>query len=852
MAIRFADSKRPSPDAAAARYFLLDMGKQKYGDCILCLVGGHTILIDGGHPGDFDGQPTSDSIPDQMGAILGTEPPYDIDLLVVTHCHLDHIGCLPKMVTNGVLKVQTALVADERLGWGKRISGPDTDVLPAPPRAARVVAALREESRADDFEGDDAIKRFLQDAVTLEQTYKGMLKALKDAGTKIVRYGRDDHLSLEQQYASAKLQILGPSAEHLEICRKAIASSMQDAVDNAMRLSTSDAAVSDVELYRTLASTATQDATADGSRLGAALNDQSIVLALGPASNRVLLTGDMQFSDPAVNGLDDEMTALRQAVADVGPYRFIKLSHHGSHNGVDESVRAEWGDTKLFAVSGGSDDPGHPAREVLQLLKAEQDDITWARTDKNGLIEIRPSSQSDPFRIAKGSLNDSTANPGPRRRNDVVASAEAAATMTQAAKEGVLEVTARIPDHLRRVVITVESDLRSDQPKPGSQPENRSTPSRGSVSTQTTSSAEETFDSRRIGGGRRIPPLLFVTNRRVLAQNIGQAEANEALSLIEQSGQRYVDVTDSARAVETVQRALAANHRGVVVLGGYDVLPAKRLDTLPPEVREALGDESETDADNFIVWSDALYGDADGDDLPELPVSRIPDGKSGELVLNALRAPGFKPEIDRLAILNAKRPFAEDIVQLVRGGADAYVSLPKTHADIDERAAAMPLVYFMLHGLDTDATRFVGQEPEYPESFNIDQVPPAGNGVVFTGCCWGALPVRQIASRVLPGRSITPRTVEQSIALRYLHAGYAAFVGCTGSHYSPPGKDHTHGKPMHVAFWEEIGAGRPPAEALFAAKIRYLRDMPHGLEDIWDIAVEHKTLRQFTCLGLGW
>ena len=818
-------------DAATPRYYLLDMGKEKYGDAILCLLGGKKILIDGGHPGDFDGQAGTKSLPAQIKDILGAKP--HIDLLIVTHCHLDHIGCLPKMIKNKVFTVDKALVADEQLGWGKAVAAPDSAVLPDSPIAARVVAALREEPRADDFESDAAIERFLQDAVTLETTYKGMLKALEDAGTKVIRYGRDSTTALLKEYASTGLTILGPTKKHLEICRKAIATSMQDAIADTAALLNVDSAQSDVALYRRLAgAAAAQDAFADGSRLGAALNNQSIIVALGPASNRVLMTGDMQFSDPDVNGLDAEMTKLRKKVAAAGPYKFAKLAHHGSHNGFDESVRKEWGSTKLFAVSGGSEDTGHPAREVLKQLKADTTGIKWARTDKNGRIELKPSNKTKPFEIAKGQLNDANANRPPQ--DERLAAVPAPAIIQRGPGTGPIEISARVPEGMRRVVITIESEGAAIAPAPIPIP----LPIPDNVS---------------LGGGRALPPLLFASNRKLLGDNIGKEEARLAIAMIERAGQTYVDVPSPDKAQDAIHKQLKDDHRGVVLLGGYDILPAKRLDTLPAEVREQLGDNVDSDADSFIVWSDSLYGDKDDDDLPELAVSRIPDGKSSQLVLNALASGGVDLAIDRFSIFNSKRPFATDVINIVPGAAQALASLPGTR---DSLLAATnlsaPLVYFMLHGYDNDATRFAGQEPEYPDAFDIDQVPSTGSGVVFTGCCWGALTVWQIASRVPSGKSVTPRTPDESIALRYLRAGYNAFIGCTGSHYSPQGKAMSHGKPMHVAFWKALVANPSPAEALFSAKKKYLKDMPHGLDDVLDIAIEHKILRQFTCLGLGW
>jgi len=133
--------------------YLLDMGEQIYGDCLLCLAGGKTILIDGGHQKDFTGQPGYDSIPTQLSGIL-EGPPFSVDLLVVTHCHTDHIGCLPEMIAAKQLAPKWALVADEDLGFGSA-NGPDALAFigrrqhfsrSSPPCARRVPRACRTQS----------------------------------------------------------------------------------------------------------------------------------------------------------------------------------------------------------------------------------------------------------------------------------------------------------------------------------------------------------------------------------------------------------------------------------------------------------------------------------------------------------------------------------------------------------------------------------------------------------------------------------------------------------------------------------------------------------------------------------
>src|SRR3546814_1648141 len=74
---------------------MLDMGNRKYGDCTYCEIDGKRILIDGAHKGDeacSTRMPAS--LPDQLKELTGNDAPYDFDLIVITHCHSDHIGCI--------------------------------------------------------------------------------------------------------------------------------------------------------------------------------------------------------------------------------------------------------------------------------------------------------------------------------------------------------------------------------------------------------------------------------------------------------------------------------------------------------------------------------------------------------------------------------------------------------------------------------------------------------------------------------------------------------------------------------------------------------------------------------------
>jgi hypothetical protein len=352
-----------------------------------------------------------------------------------------------------------------------------------------------------------------------------------------------------------------------------------------------------------------------------------------------------------------------------------------------------------------------------------------------------------------------------------------------------------------------------------------------------------------------LPPLLFVTNASRLAANIGAAEARALLDMVRAAGQTVVDV-GSGEPTQAARRAAGqvSGLRGIVLLGGYDVLPAERYDTLPPSLRAQIRD-AQGEPDNFIVWSDQVYGDIDGDGLADLPVSRVPDGRSAELVRAALCSCPPAPLARRFGLRNAARPFADHVFsQQVPGTEQMLKSQPTASSAVDPRQVDAGAIYLLLHGSDVDTSRFWGETASgMLEAIRVATLPNPCGGIVLSGCCWGALTVRTKGVDNRPGDPVPPVTPEQSVALSFLARGARAFVGCTGAHYSPLEQPMDYfGAPMHHAFWKHVRAGVPPAEALFKAKVDYIAGMPHGRQLIEERAIENKILRQFTCLGLGW
>ncbi|WP_157602985.1 hypothetical protein [Sphingomonas sp. PR090111-T3T-6A] len=305
-----------------------------------------------------------------------------------------------------------------------------------------------------------------------------------------------------------------------------------------------------------------------------------------------------------------------------------------------------------------------------------------------------------------------------------------------------------------------------------------------------------------------------------------------------------MDITDHTTPWREVGQA-ASGVDGVVLLGGYDVIRSQRLDVVPAALRSS--GILNADPDDYVVWNDDCFGDTDGDTLPELPVSRIPDAGSGALILNALSSPLHPPQSARFGIRNLNRSYADDVFGAIAGTEALNVSAPFTRGTAAPDQINANGLYVVLHGSKNDMSRFWGEQADTSpiEAFSQACVPPALSSVILAGVCWGGLVVSSPASETSDMEAITPIAIDQSVALRFLDAGATAFIGTTGAHMSPISGW------VHSEFWDGIAKGKSPAKAIFDAKeafIPRIRDWQCEAE----VGYMFKTWRQFTCLGLAW
>ena len=443
---------------------LLDVGTRQYGDCIIVHNDKKRILVDGAHRGD------SVLLTKQMKAIFNEDGPFHFDLLVLTHLHDDHIGCLPELIKNEEITASKCLLMDPDFRWkqGANDSISSNDAL---------VDALLEEDYS--FLSDSELGEFIDGAGALVDRYSDMIKKLKQDSDEVMLFkGVDahDYKPLENEFKSLGLKILGPTKKHLDLTRDALLDLVDTLTGVIKSSSFIDSASSDIDRYRRLYSDGITDSAfaIDAVKNKGSINNESIVLTFKSEDENswtAFLAGDMQFAEPEVAGLEMEMEKLLDKVNKT-KYDFIKTSHHTSYNGLNEEMLDEWigKGTEFYGHSGGLYDKSHPEPEVLDVLKRRADKITFARTDRNGLIKVANDENSVlSMWINKGEVNTFTKNRDKPRSNDAGLASEEKKSMAEL-KTGIftqvdgdhIQVSAVIPkDRGVRIIIEVDGEKKN-------------------------------------------------------------------------------------------------------------------------------------------------------------------------------------------------------------------------------------------------------------------------------------------------------------------------------------------------------------------------------------------------------
>lgn len=387
----------------ATRISLLDVGTEQYGDALLCEVGGRVILIDAGHPGDVQARDGYVPLQQQIAETLDAPLPVDIDLLIVSHAHRDHIGCAPELVADYVVP-RWAYVPSADLAWPASITSTQWD--------AAAVAGLREE----DLRGlpNAALEVALIEAATLRDRYEAMLATLETNGTEIVLHG-DDVSGLLAEFNDIQLNVIGADKHRLELAYQRLSAIGAEMVTLAEGWGAFTGPLEvqfpQAARYRQMLSTAEETELFEMQRrAGAAVNAQSCVVTLDAGNGLLLFAGDMQFADPDVGeDLNERVAALWEEVVAHAPYAFAKLSHHGSHNANPHGFVAALGGEgpRSFGICTGSDSAHHPDAAVLGQLASGG--ARWVRTDRNGLATVSLAPALG-LQVARGIVDDAEPN----------------------------------------------------------------------------------------------------------------------------------------------------------------------------------------------------------------------------------------------------------------------------------------------------------------------------------------------------------------------------------------------------------------------------------------------------------
>lgn len=310
-----------------------------------------------------------------------------------------------------------------------------------------------------------------------------------------------------------------------------------------------------------------------------------------------------------------------------------------------------------------------------------------------------------------------------------------------------------------------------------------------------------------VGSPEVMPPYLVLTHRERLNDHLLSPAADPAATWSVVEGLLdarygadaytvldYGDFSDTDDAADLTNLMAHRDHMMelieetgrpayIIIIGGPDVVPFG-------EFANPCLSADDTD----VVYGDTWYGDLDADPLhhPEVPVARVPDGRSLDLIRAVFAATersapsGTYPAYTQG---HPQRPYVEEVtwnlLEYDQPGIDQLLErLPvmsdPTSPQRDASIVDATWTYFILHGSDKDTSKWWGEaEPGKPASSSplvaFEVATARSRGLVVSEACYGAW-------------IMDDQTPANSIALAFLRNGAFAFIGSTTMTYSdwPP------------------------------------------------------------------
>jgi len=324
--------------------------------------------------------------------------------------------------------------------------------------------------------------------------------------------------------------------------------------------------------------------------------------------------------------------------------------------------------------------------------------------------------------------------------------------------------------------------------------------------------------------------------------------------------------------LDTALRKRGAMIGALLIVGGPNVVPFHHL-------------PNPTDDHDVDVPSDNPYATRNENYfLPEWPVGRLPGGAGQDpgMLLSTLRRMtlryaqnlnqpkhnwlqklwekvfrrflprrrtqrsfGYSAEIWKQAAIDVFRPIGE-----MR---NIDIS-PPTVSETTKALTGAQLGYYNLHGIE-DGPFWYGHKaptdnnsgPDYPIALRPEDIPLAPkNSAITTKNGNGQVP-HVIFSEACYGTHVKLRTIEESIALKFLLAGSQAIIGSTVTAYGSISTPLIGADILGEAFWQRLQDGFPAGEALRRAKIHLAQEM-HKRQGYLD-GEDQKTLISFVLYG---